>query len=268
MIDLHTHILPELDDGPPTVEAALAMARAAVATGTTAMATTSHVGYHFTVDPEDIARARAALAERLAAEGIALELLAGGEIAPDRLPDLDDEALRALALGGGPYVLFECPFTPVAGMEAMPADLQRRGFRVLLAHPERSPSFQRDLGLLRSLVEGGALAQITTGSLAGGFGELPRRAALAMLEQGLVHVLASDAHSPHHRGPDLRETGDVLGPAEHEWMTTAVPAAIVAGTPLPPRPGGSHLGQRDDRAREHEHDDGDLRPEPEARHTA
>jgi protein-tyrosine phosphatase len=237
MIDLHAHILPELDDGPPTVEAALEMARAAVAAGTKAIATTSHLGYHFTVGPDDIARARAALAERLADEEIELELLAGGEIAPERLPELDDEALRAVALGGGPYVLFECPFAPVgAGMEMMAADLQRRGFRVLLAHPERSPSFQRDLGLLSGLVERGALAQITTGSLTGGFGEIPRRAANAMVEQGLAHVLASDAHDARRRGPDLRAAGDALDADQHAWMTTAAPAAIVAGAPLPPRP--------------------------------
>jgi protein-tyrosine phosphatase len=237
MIDLHAHILPELDDGPPTVEAALEMARVAVAAGTKAIATTSHVGYHFTLGPDDIAGARAVLAKRLAAEGIALDLLAGGEIAPDRLPALDDDALRALALGGGPYVLFECPFAPVgAGMEMMAADLQRRGFRVLLAHPERSPSFQRDLALLTGLVERGALAQITTGSLAGRFGEIPRRAALAMLERELVHVLASDAHDARRRGPDLRDHGNALDADLHEWMTAAVPAAIVAGAPLPPRP--------------------------------
>jgi protein-tyrosine phosphatase len=236
MIDLHAHILPDIDDGPPTLDSALEMARTAVAAGTRAMATTSHVGYHYTVTPEDIVRARAALAERLAAEGIELELLAGGEVAPDRLPALDDDALRAVALGGGPYVLFECPFSPVAGMEMMVADLQARGFGVLLAHPERSPSFQRDLGLLTRLVERGALAQITTGSLAGGFGEHVRRAALTMLQAGVVHVLASDSHDPVKRGPDLHAAGDVLDDAQHEWMTTTAPAAIVEGRPLPARP--------------------------------
>jgi protein-tyrosine phosphatase len=237
MIDLHAHVLPGIDDGPPTVDDSLEMARAAIAAGTQAIATTSHIHHAFPLEPEDIVNARAKLAERLAAEGIALELLGGGEIDPARLPALDDDALRALALGGGPYVLLECPFAPVgAGLELMVGDLQRRGFGVLLAHPERSPSFQRDLGLLSALVERGALAQITTGSLAGGFGDVPRRAALAMLQQGLVHVLASDAHDAYRRGPDLRAHGDALDPDQHEWMTMTAPAAIVAGTPLPQRP--------------------------------
>jgi protein-tyrosine phosphatase len=236
MIDLHAHILPGLDDGPPTTEAALDMARAATAAGTRAIATTSHIS-HFGLRPEVLAPAREALAARLAEAGIELELLAGGEIAPDRLSELDDDALRLLALGGGPYVLLECPFSPIgATMEMMVADLHRRGFFVLLGHPERSPTFQREPARLASLVESGALAQITTGSLTGLFGEVPRRAAVTMLQQGLVHVLASDAHDAVHRGPDLHAADGVLDEALAVWMTTAAPAAIVAGRPLPERP--------------------------------
>ncbi len=234
MIDLHAHILPGVDDGPATVEAALDMARAAAAAGTRAIATTPHVGPVYPIAPAEIGSAREALADRLAEAGIELELLAGGEIAPSRLPELDDDALRALALGGGPYVLLECPFSPAgANLEAMVADLQQRGFGVLLAHPERSPSFQRDPAQLARLVERGALAQVTTGSLVGDFGEIPRRTAAAMLEQGLLHVLASDAHDATHRDPDLHAADGVLDEAQVEWMTTAVPAAIVAGRPLP-----------------------------------
>jgi protein-tyrosine phosphatase len=237
MIDLHAHILPGLDDGPPTTDAALAMARAAAAAGTRALATTSHVGHIHGLGPAELVPARATLAARLAEAGIELELLAGGEIAPDKLPDLDDDALRALALGGGPYVMLECPFWPVgAGLDLMVADVHRRGFGVLLAHPERSPSFQRNPSLLAALVERGALAQVTTGSLIGGFGDIPRRTAVAMLEQGLVHVLASDAHDAVRRPPDLHAADSVLDSEQAAWMTAAAPAALVAGRPLPERP--------------------------------
>src|ERR671915_78987 len=159
MIDLHAHILPGLDDGPESLDAAVAMAH--------------------------LAAARTELAARLREEDVALELLAGGEVSLGRLPELDDGRLREFALGGGPYVLLECPFSPVDGrMDEMVEDLQRRGFQVLLAHPERSPTFQRDPARLARLVERGALAQVTTGSFAGDFGEIARRAAAAMLEQG------------------------------------------------------------------------------------
>lgn len=237
MIDLHAHILPALDDGPATMNAAVEMARVAATSGTRAIATTCHVGYVHGLGPAEIGAGREELRARLAREGVELELLAGGEVAPDRLPDLDDDALRALALGGGPYVLLECPFTPVDGaMDMMVADLQGRGFGVLLAHPERSPTFQRAPERLAALVERGALAQVTTGSFAGDFGETPRRAAVAMLQKGIVHVLASDAHDATFRRPDLRAVGDGFDAAQLEWMTEAAPAAVVAGSPLPERP--------------------------------
>jgi protein-tyrosine phosphatase len=236
VIDLHAHILPALDDGPPSVEAALEMARTAVAAGTHAMATTSHVEYSLNVAPEQIVEARGAMAARLAQEGIELELLAGGEIGADRLPDLTDQQLRALALGGGPYLLLECPLAPGdAGMQALVADLHERGFEVLLGHPERSPSFQRDAGLLPALVEQGALAQVTAGALTGHFGGVPQRTGERMLRDGLVHVLASDSHDAVHRPPWL-DVDDLVDPDLHEWMTSLVPGAIVTGGPVPPRP--------------------------------
>jgi protein-tyrosine phosphatase len=236
MIDLHAHILPGLDDGPSSLEESIAMARVALAGGTRALATTTHVDNHFALSPADLGAARAALTKRLAETGIELELLAGGEIAPARLADLDDEALRGLTLGGGPYVLLECPLTPGnAGLDFMVADLQRRGFGVVLGHPERSPALLRDPARLAALTERGALAQVTTGSLIGAFGGVVQRAAISMLEQGLVHVLASDAHDAVRRPPDLR-TGDVLDDAQLAWMTVEAPAAIVAGRPLPERP--------------------------------
>jgi protein-tyrosine phosphatase len=243
MIDLHAHILPGIDDGPASEDAAVEMARAAVRAGTRAIAATPHIDSGFGVDPARLAAARHALAERLAAEGIALELLQGGEVAAAHLPDLDDGALALLTLGGGPAVLLECPFTPVGGgMEAMVADLRRRGFGVLLAHPERSPTFARAPGRLARLVELGASAQVTAGSFAGAFGETVRRAAARMLEAGLVHVIASDAHDAAKRPPDVRlgaawlreRYGDV--DRQLAWMTESAPAALVAGERPPERP--------------------------------
>ncbi len=145
MIDLHAHILPGLDDGPRDLDAAAAFARAAVAEGTAVLAATSHVDPVFSLRPSDLARARAAVRERLREDGIELDVVAGGEIAAARLRDLDDDELDGLRLGGGPYVLLEAPLGPFSADEfgALVADLQARGFRVLIAHPERAPLFQR-----------------------------------------------------------------------------------------------------------------------------
>jgi protein-tyrosine phosphatase len=219
------------------------IARAAVAAGTRALATTSHIDRSHGLQPADLAAARKGLVARLREEGIELELLQGGEVAAERLPDLDDDTLRLLALGGGPAILLECPFSPVgSGMELMVADLRRRGFEVLLGHPERSPSFQRDPAKLERLVALGASAQVTVGSLAGDFGGTVADVATRMLEAGLVHVIASDSHDTRRRRPDmrladaaLRERYDDID-AQIAWMTESAPAAIVAGEPLPERP--------------------------------
>jgi protein-tyrosine phosphatase len=207
------------------------------------VATTSHINFTSGLGSADLATARDALTAELRAAGIELELLAGGEVAPERLPDLDDAELAGLTLGGGRCILLECPFAPVgSAMELMVADLHRRGFTVLLAHPERSATFQREPARLERLVALGATAQVTAGALDGGFGDTARRAALSMLEAGLVHVLASDSHDPDHRPPDPRlaerSLTDRYGDVEEQlaWMTEAAPAAIVAGTPLPARP--------------------------------
>jgi len=236
MIDLHAHILPALDDGPQSDAAAVALARAAVAHGTRAIATTSHVNRSFGLQPDDLAGARAALADVLRAAGVELELLAGGEIAHKRLPELTDDDLRALALGGGPFVLLECPLGGLDDLTPLVDDLHTRGFRVLLGHPERSPAFQRDPERLERLVAGGALAQVTTGAFTGDFGPIAQRAALDMVDRELVHVLASDTHDRVHRPPDLTAADELLGREQREWMAAAAPAAIVAGDPLPDRP--------------------------------
>ena len=158
-------------------------------------------------------------------------MLPGGEIAIWRLIDLDDDTLRALALGGGPYLLVESPFSPVIGdFEPMVLDLHRRGHRVLLAHPERCPAFQSRPARLEGLVGAGALVQITAGSMAGDFGSTVRRFTVAILREGLAHVVASDAHDPsaarracRPASPALKR--DLPGVTEQaEWLTRARPA--------------------------------------------
>lgn len=251
MIDLHAHILPGVDDGPDSLEESVALARAAAAAGTRVLAATSHVSHMFPTDPALFPGRLAAVREALEDAGVPLDVVAGGELAPSRLAGLDDAALRALSLGGGPYLLVECPFSPVAAeLEPRVSELQGAGWRVLLAHPERSAALHRAPDRLARLVAAGALVQVTAGSLVGQFGETARRYALDLLREELVHVLASDAHDAIDRPPGLtaglaraeRELGRLDGLAE--WLTEGVPAAILAGDPLPARPGARRPGDR------------------------
>lgn len=240
MIDLHCHVLPGVDDGPQTLDETLELCRAAVAAGTTTVVATPHVSWDWPgvtshVVREGVERVRAALLEN----AIDLEVLTGAEIAMTRAGDLPDEELVALRLGGGPYLLIECPHSPAsAGFETILSALAERGHKILLAHPERCPAFHRDPALLRSFVDAGMLTSLTAGAFTGRFGRDVGRFAQRLLADELVHDIASDGHGPSLRrppsiGPELVEAG--FG-ERADWHARAVPRAILDGTELPPPP--------------------------------
>jgi protein-tyrosine phosphatase len=251
VIDLHCHVLPGIDDGPRDMDGSIALARAAVAAGTRLMAATPHVALQYPVVPGELAERVAELREALRRANVPLEVAIGGELAPSGAGHISDDELRAIALGGSSCVLLECPFTNAAPvMPALVTRLQRRGFRVLLAHPERSPEFLRDRRELSNLVEGGAYVQVTAASLRGDFGRTVRRYSLDLLDAGLVHVVASDAHDASGRGPGVlaivqevvRRQG--LSPAMTELLTETAPRALLDDV-APPRPlTGTHRRRR------------------------
>jgi protein-tyrosine phosphatase len=240
VIDLHCHVLPGIDDGPQTFDDSLALCRAAAAAGTRTVVATPHVSWDYpNVTSQVVADGVARVNEALEAEGLDLEVRPGAEVAMTRAGDLDDAELVALRLGGGPYLLVECPYSPAAaGFDAILHEVAARGHRILLAHPERCPAFQRDPERLRSFVDAGMLTSITAGALVGRFGRGVKTFARDLLEQGLVHDIASDGHSagpqrPPSIAPELEEAG--LGDRA-DWHARAVPLAILDGTPLPPAP--------------------------------
>jgi protein-tyrosine phosphatase len=247
VIDLHCHLLPGLDDGPGNMSEALAMARVAVASGTTTMVATPHIDAHWRVSPGEIPGRAAALNSALSEAGIGLEVCTGGEISLTRLVDLDPGELDGLRLGAGPYLLLESALSPTAGdFDRLLLAVRARGESILLAHPERAPLFQQEPERLARLVDAGILCSVTSGSIRGQFGPIARRFTLELLREGLVHDLASDCHDARRRPPGLN---GVLEDAERQvpglaaqlpWLTELAPAAILAGQPLPPRPA---LGQ-------------------------
>jgi len=239
VIDLHCHVLPGIDDGPETIDGSVALARAAVLAGVSTVVATPHVSWSYPTTAEAIARAVELVNERFLAEEIALDVTAGAEIAMTRVADTPAQELSSLTLGGGPWLLLEPPFSPAAsGLDAIVLDLQRQGHRIVLAHPERCPSFHRDPGLLAELVRGGAITSITAGSLVGRFGEHARRFALTLAQQGMVHNVASDSHDETQRAPGITNELDRAGLAPlADWLTRAVPSAILEGSEeIPPRP--------------------------------
>jgi protein-tyrosine phosphatase len=238
VIDLHCHLLPGVDDGPAAMEGTLAMARGHVEGGVRTVAATPHVSWDIPTTAAEVAAGVERVRAELEREQIPLEIVTGGEIAMTRVTELDDEELNGLALGGGPWLLVESPLTAHAsGFDHVLHTLQIRGHRILLAHPERCPAFQRDPARLARLVHSGMLTSLTATAFTGHFGSTVQRFAHRMAEEGLVHSVASDAHDDRRRAPGLREQLEEAGYAEHvDWWCQEVPAALLAGEPVPPGP--------------------------------
>jgi protein-tyrosine phosphatase len=197
VVDLHCHILPGVDDGARTLDESVAYARVAAAAGTRVVVATPHVE-QVVVDelPERVAELRATLAR----EGVALDVRVGGELKPESVCALSDAELETIAHGppDARWVLFEVPFEGVdAAFLDGARELRRRGFGLLLAHPERSRDIlESGLPAVERLVAEGALVAANVDPLQGGEGHERARAAVALLRRGRPAVLVTDAHPP------------------------------------------------------------------------
>lgn len=237
-IDLHCHLLPGLDDGAVDLDDAVAMARQAAADGIDAVCATPHIRPDHAVSIAELASRRRHLTTTLAEAACPTRVLPGGEVAVGELERLGAAELRALSLGGGGrWILIEPSPGPLDGeLEAAVRRLHARGFRSLIAHPERHPA--PDLhGALRALIAGGALVQATAAFL---HEESTREGMLALAAAGLIHVLGSDAHSSRAGRPVVLSRAidalrSVMATAEHlEWIAETAPRAIVEGRDLTP----------------------------------
>lgn len=191
--ELHFHLLPAVDDGPRDDDAALALARAAVEDGTERVIVTPHVCM---IDLGELDARVSRLQALLLRHGIALEILPGGELAPDDVVECSDAELELIAHGpaGRRWVLLEAPLGfSRPDLRSAAVELAERGFQIVIGHPERSP--QLDPARLPELMATGAVPQINASSLTGRHGNRAERSALALAHSGLPFVLASDAHS-------------------------------------------------------------------------
>lgn len=235
MIDLHCHILPGVDDGALDIRDSAGMARQAVSDGIEAICATPHIRHDHDVRIHEVADRVAALNRHLRDEGIAVEVLAGGEVAETAVEALSEEELSSVALGKGNWILLEPAPGPLGdSLERRVGHLAERGHRALIAHPERHLSadmFQR----IERLLSVGALVQATADFF---LRERTASGMLSLARAGLIQVLSSDAHSSHggrpvHIGPGLERLRGVGLLAPHlDWIAETAPRAIVEGGPL------------------------------------
>src|SRR2546421_1832663 len=201
MIDLHSHILPGLDDGARSYDDSREIAAAAVAEGVTAIAATPHVRGDY---PTRAARMEFGVAELrrfLQAERIDLAVLYGAEIEIQRLWEIPPEELMRLTLAHSKrYVLLEMPYRGwPRSLSAALSLLRAQGLTAIIAHPERNPEVQDRPGRMTEVVREGALLQITSASLDGRLGRASKAPPHRFLDLGLGHLPPSDPHGPHGR---------------------------------------------------------------------
>lgn len=236
MVDIHCHILPEVDDGAWDMEAAVAMAKIARDCGVKKIITTPH----FKGEPKSLEAVgflmhqRRLLQSRLKREKIEVELLPGAEVLC--VPQTMELAQvgRLPTLGTGRYVLTEFYFDASAGfMDETLHGLRQMGYLPVVAHPERYGAVQRDPELAARWFHRGIVLQINKGSVLGAFGRRAEDAAVRMLCRGNAHIIASDAHSPEVRTTDLQPVRhwclDHLGQEYTKILLEDNPGRIAAG---------------------------------------
>jgi protein-tyrosine phosphatase len=238
VIDLHSHILPALDDGAIDLEDSVAMARQAESDGIEIVCATPHIRSDHDVRVDQLEGRILSVNEELDRQGVPVRVVPGGEVADEALHEVADEKLRLVSLGrSGVWLLIEPRPGPITGDLIDTVDrLADRNFRCVIAHPERHAGADFRTRL-EALVERGALIQVTAALIADG----PASPVLVELAgHGLVHLLGSDAHSaragrPVRLSEGLARLAEVQCVAPHlDWVVHDGPRAILAGEHVRP----------------------------------
>ncbi|MEN8155191.1 MAG: CpsB/CapC family capsule biosynthesis tyrosine phosphatase [Acidobacteriota bacterium] len=207
MIDLHTHIIPEVDDGSSSLEESLEMLKIAEADGITKMVATPHT-FSFASKVDKPLRLKAAfskLKKEIEKSDISIEIFMGSEnYLVSGLRENIKKCRKILTINNSDYFLLEFPMNFIyPGTKEFIFDILNDGFIPVICHPERNTVIQEDISILYDLLVAGALCQVDAGSLNGSFGTLPGETADKLLKFNLVHTIASDCHNTGTRPPGL-----------------------------------------------------------------
>jgi protein-tyrosine phosphatase len=229
MIDIHCHILPETDDGAGSLEESVEMARVAAADGIKTIVATPHMfdGVHQTPEKEAIRRKIEAVME---ACGGCVKIVPGGEVrySYEIFQETCDPETR-IKINGTSYMLLEFPFQSVPpNIEMTIFQILSAGITPVIAHPERNKRIQAEPRILAGLVERGAFAQLDAGSLTKSFGPDPYHTAKRIVEAGLAHFIATDAHHQDRRRPLLSPAVRIAA----NWGGEDYARAMVEDNPL------------------------------------
>ena len=215
MIDIHSHILPGIDDGAKTKEESIEIAKIAVENGITKMIATPHYDPGDSCFQEKMNAGLEELNEEFLKEGIPLTLYPGAEsfLNGETLAHLKEG--RIPALNHTSYLLVEFPLQDLPlKIHDLLYQVQMLGYRPVIAHPERYREVQRNLNFVKEWIERGALIQINATSITGVNGSLPRETAKHLLSHDMVHLIGTDTHSPGNRKPGMKKALGIL----RKWM--------------------------------------------------
>jgi protein-tyrosine phosphatase len=244
MIDIHSHILPGLDDGAKSWEVTLEMCRLAIQDGITHIVATPHSNDAYAYSRERVREMIVELDKKVG-DQLAFSIGCDFHLSYDNIEDAITHPQR-YTIASAQYLLVELSDYGVPPqMNEGLFRLQGAGIVPIITHPERNAILQRQPERVLEWVEKGCLVQVTASALTGSWGPLAKRTAEWLLERDAVHVLATDAHDDKHRPPILSQARAVLsrrfGPDFVGSLVLDNPAAIVAGSPLPrPEPAPSH----------------------------
>lgn len=241
MVDIHSHILHQVDDGSHSLDESIEMCRASADDGIRVMVATPHAhdGKHTTHDPELLNQKVEELNNQLRGNPkivLGCELRFTHEIVKQIC-----ETHTAPTIAGGPYALIEFPHAMVPpGSERPLFELMSNRITPIIAHPERNAMLMDEPNRFYELVSLGVLGQMDTGSITGQFGKKVQKAARVMLENGLIHFIASDCHNTRNRLPGMSAavalTAKIVGEEYARAMADDNPAAVVEGRPIPTCP--------------------------------
>lgn len=238
MIDLHTHLLPDWDDGAEDWAEAERMVNLAREDGISKIVLTPHIfrmTKHGEADGRDLKPRIQAFIEKLGSRGITFFAGAEVNVHPDMISHIKD---HELTVNRSNYVFIEFPEQHLhGGGTQLVYQMMLVGLIPIISHPERNAAFEQSPEVLYELIVQGAIGQITAQSITGGFGKHIRKTAERFLKHGLVHLIASDAHNATTRPPRLAEAvkvaANIVGATRADAMVTSVPAAILENEEIP-----------------------------------
>jgi protein-tyrosine phosphatase len=236
VIDIHSHIMPEIDDGARSVEEAVKMAEVAAADGIEMMVSTPHMfnGLSHNPLPDEI---RERVDQLQNAVGSTLKIIPGNEVHISHEIAEQAKADRVTRINNRNYMLVEFPqLTVPLGVEDLFYKLQLQNIHPILVHPERNSQIQGRPSIVAGFVEHGVLIQVTAMSVTGEFGPVSKECAEILLRHNCVHFLATDAHRPDRRPPILSRGRDaaaqIVGPERAQKLVYDNPLAVVNGEAL------------------------------------